>query len=303
MEDIAQPKCFRILDVLRQRAEIPTWHDDQQGTATVVLAALINALKIVGKKLSEVRIVFVGCGAANVACTRLLFAYGVTPQLCIVIDSKGILNKNRTDIKQRQDEFADKWKLCQITNIEQRFGGIAEAMQNADVAIAFSKPEPNTIQKEWVKTMASDAIVFACANPTPEIWPWEAKQAGAAIVATGRSDFPNQVNNSLVFPGLFRGTLDVRAKTITDEMCCVAANVLAHIAAQTGINPEYILPTMDEWEVFPHVAAAVGVQAVSQGIAQIPLTYEQEHQQALEIIQNSREMTKLLMEAGLVPSL
>ncbi|MDJ0719069.1 MAG: NADP-dependent malic enzyme [Prochloraceae cyanobacterium] len=301
LEDIAQPKCFRILELLRQRAEIPTWHDDQQGTATVVLAGLINAVKIVGKKLSEVRIVFVGCGAANVACTRLLFAFGVTPQLCIVVDSKGILNKNRTDIKERRDEFVDKWKLCQITNIEQRCGGIASAMQNADVAIAFSKPEPDTIQFEWVKTMAPDAIVFACANPTPEIWPWSAKQAGAAIVATGRSDFPNQVNNSLVFPGIFRGTLDVRAQTITDEMCWVAANVLADLAAQRGINPEYILPTMDQWEVFPQMAAAVAVKAVSQGLAQIPLTYEQEYQQALEIIHNSREMTKLLVEAGLVP--
>jgi malate dehydrogenase (oxaloacetate-decarboxylating) len=215
LEDLSQPKCFRILDTLRAKAEIPVWHDDQQGTATVTLAGLINALKIVGKKMPEARIVFVGSGAANVACTRLIFASGATPDLCRMVDSKGILHKGRKDIELRKAEFVDKWRLCQITNAEQREGGIAEALKGADVVIALSTPGPDTLKKEWIKAMAKDAIVFACANPIPEIWPWDAHEAGAAVVATGRSDFPNQVNNSLGFPGIFRGTLDVRAKTIS----------------------------------------------------------------------------------------
>jgi len=271
LEDFSQPKCFRILDILREKAEIPVWHDDQQGTATVTLAALINALKLVGKKIDEAQIVFVGSGASNVACSRLIFASGVTPALCRVVDSKGILHKKRKDLEERKDEYVDKWKLCQITNEEGREGGIPEALDGADVVIALSKPGPGTIQPEWISKMAKDAIVFACANPVPEIWPWEASEAGAVVVATGRSDFPNQVNNSLGFPGIFRGTLDVRASTITDTMCIAAANALADMAEEKGLTPEYILPTMDEWEVFPREAAAVAVQAVKEGLARSPM--------------------------------
>jgi malate dehydrogenase (oxaloacetate-decarboxylating) len=300
LEDISQPKCFRVLDTLRERAEIPIWHDDQQGTAMVTLAGLINALKIVGKKLSEVSITFVGSGASNVACSRLIFATGATPALCRMVDSKGILHKKRVDIEKRKAEYVDKWKLCQITNEEQREGGIAEALVGADVVIALSTPGPNTLQAEWIRAMAKDAIVFACANPIPEIWPWEAKSAGAAVVATGRSDFPNQVNNSLGFPGLFRGTLDVRAKTITDEMCMAAAHALADMAAEKGLNPEYILPTMDEWDVFPREAAAVAAKAVEQGLAHLQSTYEEEYQRASAIIKNARDMTTLLMDEGLI---
>ena len=300
LEDISQPKCFRVLDTLRERAEIPIWHDDQQGTAMVTLAGLINALKIVGKKISEVKITFVGCGASNVACSRLIFASGATPALCRMVDSKGILNKKRADIEKRKAEYVDKWKLCQITNEEQREGGIAEALAGADVVIALSTPGPNTLQADWIRAMAKDAIVFACANPIPEIWPWEAKAAGAAVVATGRSDFPNQVNNSLGFPGLFRGTLDVRAKTITDEMCMAASHALADMAAAKGLNPEYILPTMDEWDVFPREAAAVAAKAVEQGIAGLKTTYEEEYHRAAAIIKNARDMTQLLMDEGLI---
>jgi len=205
LEDLAQPKCFRILDTLRARAEIPVWHDDQQGTATVTLAGLINALQIVNKKIDEVSIVFVGSGASNVACARLIFSYGADPGRCFVVDSKGILHKGRHDVELRKAEFIDKWKMCQTTNAEGRQGGIPEAMRGADVVIALSKPGPGVVLPEWVRSMASDAVVFAMANPVPEIWPWEAAEAGAAIVATGRSDFPNQVNNSLGFPGIFRG--------------------------------------------------------------------------------------------------
>ncbi len=300
LEDLSQPKCFRILDTLRERAEIPIWHDDQQGTATVTLAGLINALKIVGKKLSEVKIVFVGSGASNVACSRLIFNSGATPALCKMVDSKGILHKRRADIEKRKAEYVDKWKLCQITNEEQRQGSIAEALVGADVVIALSTPGPDTLKAEWIKAMAKDAIVFACANPIPEIWPWEARAAGAAVVATGRSDFPNQVNNSLGFPGIFRGTLDVRARTITDEMCLAAAHALADMAAEKSLNPDYILPNMDEWDVFPREAAAVAVKAVEQGLARVKTTFEDEYHRAAAIIKNARDMTQLLMDEGLI---
>src|SRR4030042_1971878 len=191
LEDISQPKCFRILDTLRARAEIPIWHDDQQGTATVTLAGLINALKIVNKKIGDVSITFVGSGASDLACAPLRFASGADPGKCRVVDSKGILHKERHDIELRKAEFVDKWKMCQITNAAQRQGGIPDAMKGVDVVIALSKPGPGVILPEWVSTMAKDSIIFACANPVPEIWPWAAKDAGAAIVATGRSDFPN----------------------------------------------------------------------------------------------------------------
>ncbi len=300
LEDLSQPKCFRILDTLREQAEIPVWHDDQQGTATVTLAGLINALKLVGKKIDEAQIVFVGSGASNVACSRLIFASGATPALCRVVDSKGILHKNRKDLEELKDEYVDKWRLCQITNEDGREGGIPEALDGADVVIALSKPGPGTIQPEWISKMAKDAIVFACANPVPEIWPWEATEAGAVVVATGRSDFPNQVNNSLGFPGIFRGTLDVRASTITDTMCIAAANALADMAEEKGLTSEYILPTMDEWEVFPREAAAVAVQAVEEGLARTPMTYDEELKNAEEIIRRSRGLTTHMMEEGFI---
>lgn len=300
LEDISQPKCFRILDTLRAECEIPIWHDDQQGTATVTLAGLINALKIVGKKLGQVRIAFIGCGASNVACSRLIFASGANPALCRMVDTKGILHKGRTDIQMRKAEFVDKWKLCQITNEEGKAGGIEEALHGADVCIALSQPGPDVIHRDWIAGMAKDAVVFACANPIPEIWPWEAKEAGAAVVATGRSDFPNQVNNSLGFPGIFRGTLDVHARTITDEMCIAAAGALAGMAEKKGLHPDYILPNMDEWEVFPREAAAVATKAQEQGVARVNRTYEEEFEQAAAIIQRARNLTQSMMEQGFI---
>ena len=301
LEDISQPKCFRVLDTLKARAEIPVWHDDQQGTATVTLAGLINSLKIVGKKIDEVEIAFIGSGASNVAVSRLIFACGATPGLCRVVDSKGILHKGRKDIELRKAEFVDKWKMCLSTNADGRQGGPAEAMQGADVVIALSKPGPGTILPEWVSGMAKGAIVFACANPVPEIWPWEAKEAGATIVATGRSDFPNQVNNSLGFPGIFRGTLDVRASTITDPMCLAAANALAGMAEEKGLTTEYILPNMDEWEVCSREAAAVAAKAVEEGVARKPMTYDEELKNAEAIIRRSRNLTQTMMAEGYIP--
>ena len=299
LEDLSQPKCFRILDTLREKAEIPIWHDDQQGTATVTLAGLINALKIVGKPMDEVKIAFIGSGASNVACSRLIFGWGADPGKCFMVDSKGILGMHRSDLEMRKAEYVDKWKLCQSTNKEKREGGIADAMKGADVVIALSKPGPDTLQKEWIEQMADDAIVFVCANPVPEIWPWEAKAAGARIVATGRSDFPNQVNNSLGFPGIFRGTLDVRASTITDEMCFAAAEALAdHVGDH--LDEEHILPNMDDWEVFPREAAAVAMKAQEQGLARIKMTYEEELENAKTIIKKSRDQTQLLMDEGFI---
>jgi malate dehydrogenase (oxaloacetate-decarboxylating) len=300
LEDLAQPKCFRILDTLRARAEIPIWHDDQQGTATVTLAGLLNALKIVNKRIGDVSIAFVGSGASNVACARLIFTSGADPGKCLVVDSKGILHKGRDDIEKRKAEFVDKWKMCQITNAAQRQGDIPEAMKGADVVIALSKPGPGVVLPEWVRSMAADSIVFACANPVPEIWPWEAKEAGAAVVATGRSDFPNQVNNSLGFPGIFRGTLDVRARTITDPMCMAAAHALAGMAEEKGLTPDYILPNMDEWEVFPREAAAVAMKAIEEGVAGKSTTYEEELKNAEQIIRRSRDLTQTMMADGFI---
>jgi malate dehydrogenase (oxaloacetate-decarboxylating) len=293
LEDIAQPKCFRILDTLREECEIPVWHDDQQGTACVTLAGLVNALKVVGRKIDEVSIAFIGSGASNVAISRLIFAYGADPEKCRIVDSKGILHKGRSDIEAVKDEWRDKWKYCNITNAEGRTGGIADALKGADVCIALSKPGPDTIEKDWIKAMAPDPIVFICANPIPEMWPWDAKEAGAAVVATGRSDFPNQVNNSVGFPGIFRGTLDVRAKTITDEMCIAAAEELAKVAEDKGLSPEFIMPTMDDWEVFPREAAAVAMKAIEQGIAlRKDLTYEGETAEATAIIARARGLVQ-----------
>ncbi len=300
LEDISNPKCFYILDTLREKAEIPIWHDDQQGTATVTLAGLINALKVVGKKMEDVKITFVGTGASNVAISRLIFGWGADPSRCLMVDSKGILGKHRSDLEARKAEYVDKWKLCNITNGEGRQGSIADAMKGAEVLIALSQSGPGVISPEWVRTMAKDPIVFACANPVPEIWPWEAKEAGAAVIATGRSDFDNQVNNSLGFPGIFRGTLDVRASTITDEMCFAAAIAMAdHVGDK--LAADHIMPTMDDWDVFPREAAAVGVKAIEQGLARINLSYDQLYKQATDIIARSRKLTQVMMEQGFIP--
>jgi len=301
LEDFANPKCFYILDTLRKEMEIPVWHDDQQGTAAVTLAGLVNALKVVGKKKEEVSITLIGVGAASIATTRVFFADGFKPENTIFVDTKGILHPGRADLEQKQATNPYKWELCLKTNAEKRTGGIAEALKGADVCISLSKPEPGTIKTEWVRGMNRDAILFACANPLPEIWPWEAKEAGVRIVATGRSDFPNQVNNSLGFPAIFRGTLDVKARTITDEMCITAAYELAKCAEDRGISEDYIIPSMGEWEVFIREAVAVGLKAIEQGVAREKLSREELTKRAEKMIRESRETTALLMKAGLIP--
>lgn len=299
LEDLSQPKCFGILDRLRKEMEIPVWHDDQQGTAAVTVAGVINALKLVKKQIGEVKVAMVGAGAANVRIAHLLIQAGVTPGNIYMTDSKGILHTGRTELKE---DFKEKWELCEITNAEGRKGQIPEAMKGSDLLIALSQPGPDVIKKEWITTMNDDPIVFACANPIPEIWPWEAKEAGAKIVATGRSDFPNQVNNSLIFPSLFRGALDVRARTISNEMCLAAATELAKYAEDKGLlDYDYLIPTMEEWEVYPRVAAATGTKAVEQGLARINLTWDELLNIATQMIKESRDMTRLLMENGFIP--
>jgi malate dehydrogenase (oxaloacetate-decarboxylating) len=302
LEDIAQPRCFQVLDTLRADPgmRIPVWHDDQQGTATVLLAGLLSALKIVGKRMSDIALTMVGFGAANVATLRLLQASGLNIANVIGVDSKGILHPGRSDVEERQSEFPDKWQLCQKGNAGNRRGDVAAALRGADVCIALSKPGPGTIRPEWVRGMAKDAIVFPCANPVPEIWPWEAQAAGAAVIATGRSDFPNQVNNSLGFPGIFRGALDVYARTITDEMCIAAAEELARCAEDKGLREDYIIPLMSEWEVYPREAMAVGMKAIEQGVARVKMTREQLLAKAEGIIRKAREETHVLMERGLI---
>ena len=300
LEDISTPKCFYILDRLRKEMEIPVWHDDQQGTATVMLAGLINALKVVNKEADEIKLCLVGTGAAGIATSRLLFTYGIKPENTIFVDSKATLHAGRTDLEENQSQNPYKWDLCLKTNPERRTGGIPEALKGADVCISISKPVPGVIKPEWVKEMNKDAILFPCANPIPEIWPWEAKEAGARIIATGRSDFPNQVNNSVGFPAIFRGVLDVQAKTITDEMCIAAAYELARYAEDRGISEEYIIPTMEDWEVFVREAVAVGLKAIEQGVAREKLSREELTKRAEKMIKESRETVATLMEAGLI---
>lgn len=298
LEDIAQPKCFHILDTLREKARIPVWHDDQQGTAAVTAAGLFNAMKIVNKKIGEVKIAMVGAGASNIAIARVIIKAGVNPKNIIMVDSKGTLHRGRDDIKN--SPYKEKWHMCQISNEKQVDGYIPEAMEGADVLIALSRPGPDVIKKEWISRMAKDAVVFVCANPVPEIWPWEAKEAGARVVATGRSDFPNQVNNSLGFPGIFRGTLDVMARTITDEMCIAAAEELAKTAEDKGLHEDYLIPTMEDWEVFPREAVAVGLKAIEQGVARIKMSRDELYQTAESIIKKSREEAQLFMEKGFI---
>lgn len=300
LEDIAHPKCFHILDTLRKEMEIPVWHDDQQGTACVTVAGLLNAVKIVGKKMGDIKVALIGAGAANIAIARLIVTAGVNPENIIAVDSKGILHKDRGDKMMLKTKYKEKWKLCETTNREGKRGDIKEAMEGADVVLSASRPGPGVIKKEWVAQMASDSIVFSSANPIPEIWPWEAKEAGARIVATGRSDFPNQVNNSLGFPGIFRGALDIRATKITDDMCIEAAKELAKVAADNGISENYIIPTMDEWEVFPRVAVVVGTKGIEQGVARIKQSAGERFKIAEAIIKKAREEVQLLMKEGFI---
>ncbi|HOJ88808.1 MAG TPA: NADP-dependent malic enzyme [Pseudothermotoga sp.] len=295
LEDVEKPKCFALLKRLQEELSIPVFHDDQQGTATITLAGLINALRIVSKKIDEVRIAIIGAGSANYAFLRLLEKVNVDLGNVVVCDSKGILTKERA---QMLDEISSQ--MWVKTNRENITGGIEQALKGADVCIAYSKSGPGVIKPEWVKSMNKDAIVFAGANPVPEIWPWEAKQAGARIVATGRSDFPNQVNNSLGFPAIFRGVLDVRATKVTDEMCVAAAQAIADFAYRKGIHEEYIVPTMEEDQVYVEEAMAVAKKAIEQGVAQKPLSDEELREKIEQRIKAGRVMERVLVNANII---
>lgn len=298
LEDISQPNCFKVLDVLREECEIPVWHDDAQGTASVTLAGMINALKLAGKKMQEAKFVLIGAGASNTTIARLLIADGVNPKNIVLFDSRGGLHKNRKDI-EADSRFYRKWELCLSTNPE-CINDELTACENADVLISLSTPGPDTVKQEWIRKMAEKAIVFACANPVPEIYPYAAKEAGAYIVATGRGDFPNQVNNSIGFPGILKGALMVRAKKITDEMAIAAAHALAEFAEKRGINPEDIVPNMEETGVFPYEAAAVAMQAIRDGVARVQLTYDEAYEWAKRDIEYSRSLVKNMYDNGFI---
>lgn len=298
LEDISQPNCYKVLDVLRETCDIPVWHDDAQGTACVTLAALINALKLAKKDIKEVKVVLYGAGASNTTIARLLMMEGVNPLNMIMFDNSGTLHREREDLKN-DERFAVKWNLSQKTNPD-CITEVDEAFKDADVLIALSAPGPDTIKPEWIKLMADKAIVFTCANPIPEIYPHAAKAAGAYIVATGRGDFPNQVNNSVGFPGILKGTLLVRAKKITDNMAIAAAHSLAKFAESRGINPENIIPSMDEIDVFPHEAADVAMQAIKDGVARLEMTWQEAYDKAKEDIEYSQKLTQVLTDQGLI---
>ena len=259
LEDIAAPRCFEIERKLKERCSIPIFHDDQHGTAVVVLAALTNALKVVGKDIHDVRVVTCGAGAAGTAIIRLLIARGLTD--VIMCDRKGAIYEGRPDLNPAKQEIAA------ITNREKRSGTLAEMLVGADVFIGVSAP--GMVTSEMVQTMAKDAILFPMANPTPEIMPDLAKKAGAAVVGTGRSDFPNQINNVLAFPGIFRGTFDVRASDINDAMKIAAAQALANLVPEDKLSADYILPYAFDDAVCPAVAHAVAEAAKASGVARI----------------------------------
>ncbi len=298
LEDISQPNCYRVLDVLRQECDIPVWHDDAQGTACVTLAGLINALKLVNKKIGEVKIVYFGAGASNATIARIVNNAGADPAKAVMFDSKGSLSTDRKDIEEDQ-RFYRKWELCQITN-PHKIQTMEEAIKGADVLISLSQPGPDVVKPEWIRSMGEKPIVFVCANPVPEIYPYAAKEAGAYIVATGRGDFPNQVNNSLGFPGILKGALMVRARKITDNMAIAAAESIARYSEKRGIDPENITAKMDEPDVFPFEAADVAVQAVKDGVARRPLEWQQAFDLAKADIEHARKTTHFMVDHDLI---
>jgi malate dehydrogenase (oxaloacetate-decarboxylating) len=298
LEDISQPNCYKVLDTLREECEIPVWHDDAQGTGSVTLAGLINALRIVDKEMGKVKIAMYGAGASNTTIARLILQAGGNPEKMILIDTKGGLHKGREDLK-RDPRFYRKWELCQKTNPD-KINDIETAMKGADVLIALSKPGPNMIKQDWIREMGTKPIVFVCANPVPEIYPYAAKEAGAYIVATGRGDFPNQVNNSLGFPGILKGSLIIRAKKVTDEMAIAASYSIANFAEKRGINPNHIIPTMDETEVFAHEAADVAMEGIKNGIARIQYDWDTVYKKTLKDIKQARDTMNLLMDNGFI---
>lgn len=298
LEDISQPNCYKVLDTLREECDIPVWHDDAQGTGAVTVAGLINALRVVKKDIKDIKIVHYGAGASNATIARLILQTGADPNKMIMFDSKGGLHKDREDIKADK-RFYRKWELCEKTN-PNKINDIQEACTDADVLIALSKPGPDTVKPEWIKAMGKQPIVFVCANPVPEIYPYAAKEAGAYIVATGRGDFPNQVNNSLGFPGILKGALLVQAKKITDEMAVTAAYSMANYAERRGISADDIMPKMDETDIFAYVAADVAMEAIKNGVARVHLTWDEVYNRTMEDIKKTRATIDVMMKNDLI---
>jgi malate dehydrogenase (oxaloacetate-decarboxylating) len=299
LEDISQPNCFKVLDEL-QDCGVPVWHDDAQGTACVTLAGMINAIKLAGKEWKNAKAVFYGAGASNATIIRLMLAEGLDPKNVIAFDSKGALHLGRDDVRQ-DTRFYRKWQICQATN-PQHTDSILDACRGADILCALSTPGPDVVKKEWIQAMGEKPIVFVCANPVPEIYPHDAKDAGAYIVATGRSDFPNQVNNSMCFPGLLKGCLLVHAGRVTDGMAIAAAHSLAVAQQKRGLDTEHIMPTMDDVDAFPREASDVAAQAIKEGVAQLILSPEEVFQRADRDIKENREIVQMLMENGKIPT-
>ena len=259
LEDIAAPRCFEIERKLKEKCDIPIFHDDQHGTAVITLAGLLNALKVVGKKKEDVKVVTSGAGAAAISIVKLLLSAGF--RHITMCDRKGAIYAGRDGLNWIKEEMA------QVTNLEKKTGTLAEQLVGADVFIGVSAP--GTVTTEMVKTMNRDAIIFACANPTPEIFPEDARAGGAAVIATGRSDFPNQINNVLAFPGIFRGTFDVRARDINEEMKMAAAHALADLITPEELCADYIIPKAFDKRVGPAVAKAVAEAARNSGVARL----------------------------------
>ena len=260
LEDISAPRCFEIERKLKEKCDIPIFHDDQHGTAVITLAGLTNALKVVGKKKEEAKVVTSGAGAAAISITKLLLSAGF--RNIVMTDRRGIIYKGR---KEGMNWI--KEEMAEVTNLQREQGTLADALKGADIFIGVSAP--GLVSQDMVRSMNRDAIIFACANPTPEIFPEEAKAAGAAVVSTGRSDYPNQINNVLAFPGIFRGTFDVRASDINEEMKMAAAKALAELISDEDLNADYIIPKAFDPRVGPAVAKAVAQAARDTGVARI----------------------------------
>ncbi|GHU24996.1 malate dehydrogenase [Spirochaetia bacterium] len=294
LEDISQPNCYRVLDELQDACDIPVWHDDAQGTACVTLAALLNALLLAEKNLEDARIVFIGAGAANSTVARFIIQAGGKPENIILFDANGALYAGRNDIPP---EFYRQRELCKTTN-PRNIQDPAEALRGADVLIALSAPGPNRIPADWIRNMRDRPIVFACANPIPELWPADAKEAGAFIVATGRGDFPNQVNNALCFPGILKGALAVRARKITDSMAIRCAKALAEYSRQRGIDPDHIIAAINEPDLFAYEAGAVAEVAVQEHNARVIRTFDEVYKHTKKDIEAVHNLVEDMQNRG-----
>ncbi len=298
LEDISQPNCFKVLDILQKECDIPVWHDDAQGTACVVLAGLLNALRIVNKPIETCKFVLFGAGAGNTGVANLLILFGANPHKIILMDSKGSLHIQRKDYQQNPD-FYRQWDLCKKTNA-QHLVSIEEIFTDADVLIGLSKPGPDIIKKEWIQMMAPGAIVFACANPIPEIFPSEAMEAGATIVATGRGDFPNQINNSICFPAILKGTLSCGAKQISDSMMCRTAQSIADFISQTELSIHKIIPDMFTHGFYSKIATDIAKQAIEDGNCRFKKDIVAIENEIDHDIQQAQLILKLLEDHSLI---